>query len=523
MIVRARLGRLLAGLALLAAAPACDELPFIGDDGGDDASKSDPSNAATEAERAAEIEAAKKAAVEEHKKRTESEIEARIAAEAAKAVDEHKKKTEAEAAAKLAAEADDDRPLKLKELRVKASGGAFGPSTGMIELRADADIKEALGTSTYVHVKAFCEDDGRILTDIGYLNADYSKQLDKYAPGETAEVTGNLFTQGLDHGVHPCQLAFKLGGMGGGGLSVDLGDGCWDGKTATLQACEKPIVPVAASGAAVPVEVLSIEPQPGASYGSHGLNLNYALLFHKEHDPAARITIKAACQEGGKAYVEVGQAYVSTGPFKLEPGEAIARNASFFWSGAFGFTATPKLCDLTASHWTVKPGSYSEYNEQVLQESCLRGTTVDKGRCDGGTVSRKTPVAMTATNAALEDVTLKLVTPYGSTGQVHLEMQVDLTLSETLKYDQGITAEATCKVGSEKRVETAYLYGQDLYYLLPGETTKMTSNVFSGHMLDKPKWCQVDFKGGERYATGGGKLDLGSFCLKKEKLKKGKC
>ncbi|MEM6991213.1 MAG: hypothetical protein AAF721_11965 [Myxococcota bacterium] len=504
------------GLALVSLLGGCDKLPFSGDD-------TKPADAEADAARHAEdIEAARKAAVEEYKKQVEPEIEARVAAAAQKAVDDYKRELAGEVATKEVVTKEADRPLTLSNFKVKSQASAFGPSTGAMELRADGLIKEVVGTSTYVHVKAFCEDDGRIMTDIGYLNADYSKQLDAYKPGETAEVNGTIFAQGLDHEMHPCQFAFKLGGMGGGGLSVDLGQGCWDGKAATLGACAKPVVPVAASGAATPLEVLSIATQPGRTYGT-GLNLNFELLFHTKHQNNSRITLKAACHEGGKSFVEVAQAYVNTGPFKLEPGESIARSASIFYSGAFGFTAPPGLCDLTASYWTLRKGSYSEYDETVLQESCLRGTVVDKGRCDGGSVVRSAPVAMTAANTALEDVKLSLITPYGSTTEVHLDIQADVTLSATLRNDQGVSGTATCKVGAEKRVETVYLYGQDLSYLLPGETTKMTTSAFSGNALLKPKWCQVEFKGGERYGSPTGKLDLGTFCLKKEKLKKGKC
>ena len=526
MVAVPRLARTCVPLLLLLAAPACDKLPLFGDD---DESSDAKDGEQSDAERQAEIEAAKKAAVEEHKKKTEAEVEARIAAEAQKAVEDYKKKAEAEAKDVEVPE-DDDKPMVLADLRINSTGGMFGPSSGMIEIKADAKIKEQIGSNTYVHVKAFCEDDGHVFTDIGYLNADYSKPLENYSVGEEAEVRGNLFGQGYDHQVKPCSLHFKLAGMGGGGLAVDLGEGCWDGTKAKIGACDKPVVAVAASGATKSVELLDVIPQP-SSYGSRGLNLNYQLLFHKKHDPADRLTFKATCHDGGtgtggagtKGFVDVGQAYVMTGPFKVEAGEAISRSASLFWNNAFPFASPPKLCDLTVARWASKPGSYGTYDEEVLYEGCLRDVKVDKGRCDGSVVTRKSPVPMTETNATLDEVSLSLVEPYGATGRFQLDIKADVTLKETLSYDQGVNAQVTCKVGSEKRVETAYLYGMELYYLLPGETTRMTSSAFSSHTMDKPKWCQVSFTGGARYAAGGAAIDMGKYCLKRDKVKKGKC
>ena len=518
MVALPRLARTCVPLLLLLAVPGCDKLPFFGDD---DESSKDDGDDEDDASRQAEIEAAKKAAVEEHKKQTDAEVEARIAAEAQKAVEDYKKKAEADAKEAEVPE-DEDKPMVLSDLRVNGSGGMFGPATGMIEIKADAEIKEQIGSNTYVHVKAFCEDDGHVFTDIGYLNADYSKPLENYSVGEEAEVRGNLFGQGFDHQMSPCSLKFKLAGMGGGGLAVDLGEGCWDGKEAKIGPCEKPVVAVAASGSGKSVELLDVIPQP-SSYGSRGLSLNYQLLFHAKHEPADRLTFKATCHDGGKGFVDVGQAYVMTGPFKLEAGEAIARSASLFWNNAFPFASPPKLCDVTVSNWKTKPGSYGSYEEEVLYEGCLRDTKVDKGRCDGSVVARKAPVAMTETNATLDEVKLTLVEPYGAAGKFQLDVQADVTLSETLSYDQGVNAQVTCKVGSEKRVETAYLYGMDLYYLLPGETTRMTSSAFSSHAMDKPKWCQVAFTGGARYAMGGAAIDMGKYCLKRGKIKKGKC
>ncbi|MBL4686112.1 MAG: hypothetical protein JKY37_16080 [Nannocystaceae bacterium] len=517
----ARLGRLGSGLLLLVCTASCDKLPFIGDDDSDNDKADKHSNAAElaadhEAEHEAEIEAAKREAVQEHKQISEAEIEARIEAATKKALAEHSKQ------AKPAAKPETGAPIILSNLKVKSVASVFGPASHAIELKADAKLQEAVGNSTYIHVKAVCEREGHVLVDVGNLNANYTKQLHAYAEGETAEVNGTLFSQGVSDDVAPCQFSFKLGSMGGGGISVDIGQACWDGKTTTLAACEKPIAAVAASGAASPVELLAIAVNPSGS-GASKLNLNYELLFHADHDPNNRITIKVACHRGGKSYVELGQVSIMPGPFVLEPGESIARASSHFWHDGFGFAGVPKLCDLTTVYWTQKPGTYGKYDRELVRASCLRDGKIGKGRCDGGTPTRGTPTTMTTSNVALDEVELKYTTTYGGTGEVYLEIRADLTLSEMLNPDQGLSAIATCKVGKEKRIETAYLRGAELHYLLPGETTMVTSSVFGGNAMDKPKWCQVDFKGGQSYGTASDKVDLASYCLKREKLKLGKC
>jgi hypothetical protein len=72
-------------------------------------------------------------------------------------------------------------------------------------------------------------------------------------------------------------------------------------------------------------------------------------------------------------------------------------------------------------------------------------------------------------------------------------------------------------------VESAYLFGTELYYLEPGETTRMTASAFGSPALDaKPKSCKVEFFGGPRFSpTGAEGVSLGAFCLKKDKVTKG--
>jgi len=84
----------------------------------------------------------------------------------------------------------------------------------------------------------------------------------------------------------------------------------------------------------------------------------------------------------------------------------------------------------------------------------------------------------------------------------------------------------SCKAGKENRVESAYLFGPELYYLQAGETARMTASAFGSDALDvKPKTCKVEFFGGPRFSPSGSDgVELGAFCLKKDKVKAGgKC
>lgn len=521
---RARLALLAASLAVPLALGGCDSLPFLGDDDEKKAEEAD----ADEASKKEEEDKAKeedKASKEKAEAEREKEIEARIATEAEKAAKEAREKALAEVEAKKREDEEASKPVKITEVSVKTSGGVFGGGGGMLQLEAKADIREKLGSSTYVHVKSVCKDGARFVSDVSYLSAHYSKPLEQYESGETAEVTGNIYTQGLLSPLSPCQMHFRLGGIGGGGISVDLGDACWDGSDTSLGTCDPPVAAVAASGATTAMEVQDVTVNTSSSYGSStGLNVNYLLGLNKPADTNARLTMTAACEKDGKRFIDVAQANFMAGPFNYEPGESIARSANLFWNSAFGFTASPTPCDLTTALWTMKSGSYGEYEENVLDSSCWKDGKVAKGNCTPGKSRATSFTKMSVDNTALDDVSMKLVPPYGATDKFQLQIQADATVSERIQQSQGVNAKVTCKAGKEKRVETAYLFAVEFYYLQPGETTRMSSTSFSSHALENVKWCQVEFTGGERYSmTPGSGVDLGTYCLKKEKITKRKC
>ncbi len=466
---------------------------------------------------------------DEPKKAEEDEAEkkklAAAAEDAKKKLEADKKAAEEAEAAKAAEEAKKSQPLVLSDIEVKSTGGMFG-SGGSLEVTAKAKLNEKLASSTYVHVKSLCKKDSEVVSDVGYLNAHYSKPLEQYEADETADITGTIYSQGgLTSALSPCQMEFRLGGFSGG-ISVPVGEACFDGSKTTEGKCDPEIAAVAMSGGAKPMEIADLQVKAGGGYGgSTGLQVDYLVKVVKAIDSSARLTMKTSCDVDGIKFVDLSQVNMMSGPFTYESGESLARSASVFWNPSFEFTGAPTLCDVSFDLWTTKAGSWGSYDQEQLSRSCYKDAKVDTGACDPSKPTTGTAVKMTAENVELSNVKMTLQEPYGSTGKFQLQMVADATVKDFIDQNEGVSAEVTCKVGSEKRVETAYLFSVDLYYLEPGETTRMSSTSFTSPPMDsKPKSCEVTFTGGQRFAPSGtAMVDLGKHCLKKDKIKKGKC
>ncbi|MCA9707631.1 MAG: hypothetical protein KDK70_17410, partial [Myxococcales bacterium] len=419
-----------------------------------------------------------------------------------------------------------DRPVNLSNITVSGSGGLFGGGSGMIEVTAKAKLNKALDSSTYVHIKSLCKKDDRLVADVGYLDAHYSKPLERYAAGEEADVRGNLYTQGLDSTLSPCQFEFRLGGISGG-ISVPLGEACWSGKEVAQGKCEPALAPVAMSGASLPVEVADLRVARGGGLGgAKGLDLTYLLQINTAQDQSVRLTFKSACRVGDKAFVDMGQANLMAGPFAYESGETVARAANLYWSSSFEFDESPNDCDLTTSLWQTKAGTFGEYEELRLADSCWKDDKLADGRCDPAAPASPAAAPLDASSVTVDDVRLELVEPHGVTGKFQLKIQADVTVLKPVGQNDGATAKVSCKAGKENRVESAYLFGPELYYLEAGQTARMSANAFGSVALDtKPKSCKVEFFGGPRFSSSGSDgVDLGKFCLKKDKVKPGgKC
>lgn len=452
-----------------------------------------------------------------------AEAEAKKAEQEAKALAELEaaKKAEEEAAKKAEQEAK-SRPVQLSNLAVNPSGGLFGGS-GMLEVTAKAKLNQALGNSTYVHIKSLCKKDDRLVADVGYLNANYAKPLEQYAVGEEADVKGTLYSQGLESTLSPCQFEFRVGGIGGG-LSVPVGTACWTGSKVEDGACDPELVPVAMSGAGKPVEVLDLQVERGGGFGgSKGINLEYLLQINEPQDNNVRLTFKSACRVGGKSFADIGQANLMAGPFQYESGETVARAANLYWSSAFELTEAPNDCDITTSLWKTKAGTFGEYEEIRIGDACFKDGKLATSRCDPAAPPVPAPSPLAAESVTVDEVKLELAEPYGATGKFQLKIQADVTVAKPVLQNDGVTAKVSCRTGKENRVESAYLFGPELYYLDPGQTGRMTANAFGSMALDvKPKSCKVEFFGGPRFSPSGADgVDLGEFCLKRDKVSAG--
>jgi hypothetical protein len=514
--------------ALVAAAlclPACDKLT-----GGDkEEAKSDDGAAKTATDeeakkKAAEEEAKKKAAGDEDAKKKAAEEEE--AKKKAALADEDAKKKAAEEEAKKKAEEDAKKPVLLSDITINAAGGMFGGGAGALKVDAKAKFNEAINTGTYVHMKALCKKDARVFSDVAQVGlVDYSKQLHQFTAGETTALSGSIFTQGIDSAMSPCQFDFRLG-AGYGGVSVPLATVCYDGA-AKLGACDPPIAAAAMSGSSLPIDVADLTVKADASYGgTPGIAINEVLQINKAINENAQLVVKSACTSGTQKFVDTQFPYLGAGPFKYEPGESLSRPVRMYWNPAFAFTEAPKVCDVTFMLRQQKTGSWTEYEETVLKRGCFKDEKVIDGACDPAAPPAPADAALTAASTTIDGVKLDLVAPYGAgPNQFNVKVQADVTIKTPVDQNGMIESNVTCKVGSTSRVEKTWFSGVDLHYLDVGETTRMSGTAFSSEALaGNPKTCEVVFTAGNRMGGAGATpVELARWCLKKGKLKAGKC
>ncbi len=499
-------------LALALTSSACDKLTG----GGDDEKKAEADKAAADAEAAK-----KKAEEEEAKKKAEEEAKT-------KAADEETKKKAEEEAKKKAEEEAKKKPLSLSDIKIKSMAGMFGGSSGgALQVNLTGTFNEKLNNSTFVHAKGVCKKDARLIADVGFVNTtDYTKQLHQYNVAEKVDLQGQIFAQGVESAMSPCQIEFRLGG-GSGGVSVSLHTICWDGSAVKDGPCEPPVVAAAMSGAALPLEVADLTVKPDTGYGSApGIAVSHILQINEVQDDNTRITVKSACTVDGTKFVDLQQPTLYAGPFKFESGESVVRPTRMYWNNAFGFKEPPKTCDLTFALWKPKGTSYSEFEPTVLKRACYKDDKVAEGACDPAAPPVPAAAPVTKESLALSNVKLELAAPYGAApGALNLKVQADVAVKVPVDQQSGIDAHVTCKVGSTARVEKTWVYGVELFYLDPGETTRVSGQAFSSEPLAaKPKSCEVQFTAGKRWGgPGETPIEVGRFCMKKDKIKPGKC
>ena len=417
---------------------------------------------------------------------------------------------------------DAQKAVVFSAFEVKPSGGMFG--AGTLELAVQGKLNQKIDSGTYVQVKAVCRDEGRFLADTAFLDsADYGKPVQSLEVGQDADLKGRVFSQGLDAPLSPCQFEFRLAGAGGG-VSLPLGVACYDGNETRKGPCSPPIIAAAMSSPGKPLTISKLDVRKPPGFGSRGgLDVRYIVDIQRPLDGNSPISVKIACPVGDTKFVEVQSSHLQAGPFKYEPGESVTRSSSFFYNPTFGFADSPDLCDLTFSSWESGRGTFGSSEQVVLHDACWRDGKVRDGRCDASEGSPPEPAPASESSLELSNVVLDVVEPFGSKGdRFQLKLQTDATVEEPVDHFASISAQVTCKVGKTARVETAYLYGVELYHLRPGETTRMTSTAFSSNAMDrKPGSCEAEFVAGRRFsATGVDSIALGKWCLRRGIVKK---
>lgn len=512
------LARVLLSTALVL--PACDKLTGDKPDGEPDAAPTKTDDT-SDAKQKVDDDAKKAAAEAEAKQKAEQDAKAAADADAAK------QQAELEAAAKRQAEEDAKKPVLLTDIAITTAGGMFGGGAGALKIDAKLKFNEVINSGTYVHVKATCKKDARIFADVGQVNlTDYSKQLHQFAVGETTALNGQVFAQGIDSAMTPCQFDFRLG-AGFGGVSVPLAMVCFDGTTKPGP-CDPPIVAAAMSGATLPIEIADVVIKADAAYGgTPSLSVNSVLQINKPLEDNTQFVIKGACVSGGRKFVDTQMPYLGAAAFKYEPGESLARPVRMFWNPAFAFTEAPGVCDVSFLLRKLKTGSWSEYEQTELERGCFKEGAYTRAACETPAAAPPAPAALDAATATLDGVLLELAAPYGAgPNQFNLKIQADITAKAPIQENSSIEASATCKVGSTSRVEKPWLTGVELHYLETGETARISGQAFTSEVLaGNPKSCEVVFTSGSR--MGGPApttpVVLGRWCLKKGKVKPGKC
>jgi hypothetical protein len=439
--------------------------------------------------------------------------------EAKRLAEEAARKAEEEA--RKAAEAEAALPVVLSEIEVKARGAMYGGyGGGSLDITASGKLNKTIDSGTFVRAKVVCKDGDRFVADVTYLTGDTLKPLQEHAVGETAKFQGSAFTQGVKDAMAPCQVQFKLAGGGSRTLAVDLRTACYDGTTTKIGPCEPPVAAPAMSGGSAPLEVRDLNMEKHAGYGGSGgqLDATYVLQINEPQNEYSQFTLKAACEVGTARFVDIYHHGFDSSPFTYESGESIARQASLFYNPAFGFVDAPGLCDISIALWTPVTGSFGETTKRPLQQSCFREGKITPGRCDPSKPEAPAPTPVAADSLRIDAVAMQIIEPYGATGgdRFQLKLDADATVLKTVDQKVSVQAKVTCKIGSTARVETAYPYGVELYYLEPGETTKVSTHTFTSSPLEgKPRSCEAEFTAGERWApTGAASVPLGKWCSK---------
>lgn len=402
--------------------------------------------------------------------------------------------------------ADPQLPITLTDLRIATE---TSDEVTSMEVTVDSAVNREIWEGTELWVKGRCKTGDAVVVEADSASPVGGPELTERKTGDASLMNVSFSALGITDETERCELSFALAGRSGG-PSIDVGRGCWEAGEAKLGACEQSLLGAAASGFSSPVEITNVGVGPDNGYSS--FEFQYALKANETLDDDDRVRTVAACVIGSKRYVQTTEDRRFWGPFRVEAGETTSTTARGLWSEVQG-ERWPKECDLTVLHVAeAKPAAV------VLRRSCLRGTVMSEGRCDGGAVATGTPGPVTATSLSISAPEVTLDSHYSRAGEYTMSLSLDLDANDFLDAGAELQAQADCRVGRLGLRDTSSLSLPA--EVLPGETHRVDTRFFYSPTLEaNPSRCQIDLS----VESSGKREVLYSLCYTGGSTKRGAC
>ncbi len=457
-------------------------------------------------EKDAEI-AALKAELEAAKEEIESAKE--IDPELAKKLDEPPK-PEDEIATEKALEEGEKGPVSLANLAF-TDKEMWGDRGVRFEISADITVNEAKDGGVYA--KASCVLGDEVYVNVGTISNNYG-DLGKMKAGDTKRLDTTLFGSGLPEKPTRCQLSFDYGAQD---FSTRISDSCWDGKTITDGECKEPIKAVKkGDGKIVPFGFEFKQEEASRHRKVEGdptsINLSFGARFNEHIERAPHLHTKTSCKVGDRIWVEVSPDYPHVKPFSLEDGEAVMVHHSQFYMNPL--SAKPEACNIHVS----LDGGWDKADEP-LGDFCAKTGAVTEGQCAFKTAPADPPAPMAADSIEIDEIAFEWDKDWRDDSKAVLNMRLAATVAKGIS--NRVQLKGTAKCGDTEDDE--HHIGPDLEYVSAGETVAISMTAFRRNALDAPSGrCEVTFSA-EPFMGRGDAVEVAKFCLKGDKVNKGKC
>jgi hypothetical protein len=385
-------------------------------------------------------------------------------------------------------------PVSLEDLMVvpaRLGGDRHGPTDRrLLEVRArgrlDGRARARLGEELTVDARAHCRVGDLVVADVSPIEGDVEADRE-------VRIQGRLFEDGgLASTPSRCELSFRLGGIAGGGVAIDLPGACFHDGSVTPGACDP-----------------AIEPHPPTTGDDARVVLDDGqLVFHRQaDDPHIDATFrvfvtqvealgadetahtKVACADGKRTWAAWRLSIFRERSFPFEAGVSLPIEARLFFNG---MTHVPELCEITLELRAPRRG-HPFQRDRVGDPLtlCFRGGAVQAGVC-GGSIARDTerrPIGQES--LVVDDVVLER----GESRRfntVALSFTVEAT--HALIPEDELEAKVSCKVGGAEFEDTVEA---DIGELYGSESAAFRLDVF---VLDEPPSvphrCSVELTAG---------------------------